>query len=455
MVITDDAVVLGHESIAPTGERDQSAEIDGTRLLDDIGRILEYAAALFPAGGGTVIVSRPPGGWAASPYAGADRDLAAMVHDATQAGWSPSRGYERGYESGWFTFSRKSTEIHVGVRPLLDAARTPLWDTADATSSEIAYRLACWHAATGQPFRQTAGVVGCAIVRGYYDGRGTNGFKRAQPLWQMRTLPTGVHTAAGELRWRRSPTDHERTRPMVVSYDMRGARLNALGMVDCLAWGALDNTGPRQFDPQVGGFWQIKVGELLTNGRPLPLFVSVDRPLIPPIVSWAGADADGRAWVTTPVMRWLAARHVRPLVYGSWTAEKSGRWLRGPAEQIRRALHVSAGDDRQTLAVKQLYRQLSGMMTAAGGSIYRPDWTAAGIDHERCSVLSAAERVHNETGLLPLRVNIDELTYAVDPDADSIPAIEAALGVGPQLGKFKVKPDNCGTMADYLAKHGH
>lgn len=453
MVVTDQAVVMGHESV--TADRDGSAALDGSRLLDDIGRLLESAAALLPGEGGTVIVSRPPGGWTSSPFAAdAERDLRMMVADAQAAGWQPTAGWERGIDTGWFTFERPQAPlIHLGIRGMLDQSRTPLWNVADATPEHIAYQLARAHAATGQPFRMSPGVVGCAIIRAWYDQRGTNGFKKQQPLWHLKSLPSGVSTAAGELRWHRPPTDTERGRPQVVSFDQRAARLNALGMVDCLPFGGLANTGPRQFEPSIGGFWQINVAELMTNGLPRPMMVSVDRPLIPPVVNINAADADGLLWVTTPIMRWLHARHMRPLVHDSYTADKSGRWLRQPCDTMRAALRSADGDATMVKVVKEIYRQTSGMLAAPGGTIHRIDWHNSTLDQERCSVLTAAERVQAATGFLPMRIDVDELVYAVDPTCGDIDRLAAAVGVGPELGRYKMKANM--PMADYCAKYGH
>lgn len=447
MVVTDDRVVLGHESVG--ADRDGALVEDGARLLDDIGRLLEQTTALFGAEGGTVIVSRPPGGWSASPLvADSRRDLESMVSDAAAAGWTCGGG--RAYETGWFTFRRDGAPpVHLGVRGMLERSRTPLWDTSDSdvTPERIAHQLARWHAYTGAPFRQTPGVTGCGMIRDYFDSRGTNGFVRAQPLWLLPELPDTVSTAAGELRWRRALTDAERQQPLVVSIDMRAARLNAMGMTDSLAFGRLRHVGHAYtWNRALGGFWQVAAGELAAAAG---LTVWWGPRSLPP-VNTACADANGMLWLTTPMMRWLEDHQVRPLIHDAYVADKSGQWLRRYRDQVRGALQKAGDDLVMTRAIKQLYVQTAGMMAAPGGSIYRRDWNNAVIDHERARVLDGAEKIWTVSGWWPVRCNVDELFYAVESDRDWKAMINL-LGDGPQLGKWKIKERM--PMAEYVSRY--
>lgn len=459
MVVTDTHVVMGSES-TPPGVRDTDAQLDGARLLDDIGRLLDYAAALLPQGG-TVIVTRPPGGWSESPYiAPAVRDLDAMVIDAQAAGWNTHAG--RGHETGWYTFRNRDPrqpQLHVGIRPMLNQTRTPLWTVGEATAQDIAHQLARWHALTGTAYRQTPGVTGCAMIRDHYADRGSNGFKRAEPLWRLPEIPDTVSTAGGELRWHRPPTDGELALPYVVSFDMRAARANAMGMVDTLAFSKLAHVGhATQFNRKAGGYWKVAAGEILSAYG----LAAWDSPRALPVISEVCADDGGYVWLTTPMMRWLDNRGALPLIHDAWISDAAGQYLRYFRDSIRHALHAADGDDTMTRAVKQCYQQTSGMLAAVGGSIDRRDWNNTILDHERGSVLTAAERVWQQTGCWPMRVNVDELVYAVNGDADAR-AISHLLGSGPELGKWKGKLWRTPAgewlpllpMADYRERYGH
>jgi hypothetical protein len=346
------------------------------------------------------------------------------------AGWAhkPPRDDERTENNwgGWTTFTKGQQSVHVGILSIMDPARTPLF-ALDATPHMISRRLVDMHRLIGSPFRKSPGTVGAAMIRDAYERFG-EGWR--QPRWFLNDLPEGVR-GIGDLVWRRPRHGRECQAPYIHGYDVHGAYLSAATMAE-LAWGTLAHvTGPR-FDPSIAGFWQVQGDSIRTPrwpGDPAGVWA-------PPLIHAARFDENNRAWMTTPMVRWLIECGARPLVRQGYIADRipngpaTRRLLRTWGESIRNARNDAAhfpneGDRhafRETL--KRIPNETVGLFkpTSRRGRINRADWAWTIRDVNRVNLLRKIRDIYTRTGRWPIRVKTDAVYYALEVEDPGVAA---------------------------------
>lgn len=400
----------GHQTMLPAG-----ALFNGAELLQMHANMARPDSVLIV-----------PDAWQSPDAVGALRAAGwhwkeAREEDPQIRGWGP-----------WTTYTRGQVAIHVGVLPLLDATRTPLFDL-DCAPHVISRRLADFHRMVGTPFRKTPGVVGCALLRDWYETRS------AQPRWHTaRPGSAPDMRGVGDLVWSRPRTGTEQRYEFVQTFDIHGAYLNAAMMAD-LPWTDLTRTVLPEFDASRAGFWRVESWSTRTfqwPGDPYGV-------LSPPLIHRDRFLEDGTVWLTTPVARYLVELGARlqvreaylpaPVPYSGGPATR--RWLRTPLEVIRDARkdHVptllNSGDriaHRHTL--KRVPNEMLGLLLAEGGRISRWDVSWIVRDLNRVLLLRKIHDVWRVTGRWPIKVRTDAVSYPATID-DPVLSAKSEFGI--------------------------
>jgi hypothetical protein len=417
-------VMVNQESWFANGEHTQRQYRPPS--TGDVGWLLDTAATpewFRPAAEGVIVYDK-------LPVASAE----VLVHRARAAGWgTTNKGIEGLDQYGWATFTKiGAPTIHVGILAKMSQSRTSLF-RLDGSAEMIADALARYHVATTVAWRGQAGMNAHALIRRCHGSYS----RKSEPLWYWR-VPSAAKECIGstELKWSRPLAAAERQHEMVATWDIRAMYLAAATNAE-LAWSAPEHTGPRAFEPSAAGYWLI---------RP-PVLPG------PPIVLPERVRADGTAWVTTPVMVYYAKQRLDgmpPEVLDSWTARKTGRYLKEWAGLIRDALALEVPDEVRA-AIKDTYARGVSMLTRSGGLIYRPDWRDEIVSRAIVNQRYKIDAAYNTLGIYPVRVNVDELMYSCDKD--NVIDIGHALAAADGIGKFKT--GRAWPMADYLKRYGN
>jgi len=321
----------------------------------------------------------------------------------------------------WTTWRRPGAPVlHVAFLGQLDPGRTPLFGSDDP-HREIARRLAWFEHVTGGPFVMTPGVAAHMAIRRAFRAHGPG----AQPYWGVKDVRVwdDDRNGCGDLIWHRRPSRTEYELGWVHGFDLRAARLAAMGVAE-LAWGRLAHKAV-PFDPALAGYWLIRARDVAWPG--------VSRRL-PPLVE---AARDGTAWVTTPIMKELMDRGCLPEHTDAWTAP-GRRFLREIAERWDRARGAVAGAGHGgERAVKALYREGAGLFASPGGSIHRPDWYHTIMDRQRVPVMRHTARIASEHNRRPVAVHTDCLWYASAQPSHELAAAELGIKLGDGMGRFR------------------
>lgn len=446
------------------GRHDSTAALSSlttaTRDLVNAGQARDWFRHVEHLAGGqpeiTVIVDDVPGRGPFDP-ASAMRQLALWI--GGMDGWI-TPDVERSIQTGWSSWVRTNTrhplQIHLGVIPLLDPSRTPLFRLTDA-AQRIAMNLTAYRAATGSPWRATAGVSGCstirriaadsAAIRVQTATRRGNPVRLSEPRWRWDDQPS-ILSAAGDLRYARRMAPAER-HGFVHQLDVRAQYLAAAGVVG-VGYGIPRRVDTVQFDPAVAGYWDVR-GDVLPNAM-RPWAVDTRRGVMDSVV------------LTTPVMAYLLDHGISPEVIQAWVPATSSRILRPWVERLvdgKSAVLGSAHPD-VVKAWKRTYTETIGMMAAEGGSICRADWRDMIIDMARVNLLRKLDRVHKLTGSWPIKIYVDSI-WIYSEDEYPAPEVMRALGAIDSdgqptegIGKFrmiKTTPADA-FAADHEAKMG-
>lgn len=351
-----------------------------------------------------------------------------------------SRAVERaGWKSttvgAWTLYHAGDRTVAVGLR----AAMRPnvhlgLLVNAGDDPGALAVRMDRYAQVTGWSWRGTAATTGLAALRLSW------GKSRSQPLWDHGRSDVGrvVGKAVGAYHaWSRPLNWAERDWGYLHTFDANNAYLGAAINAD-LAWDALHHAGAQSFDPNLPGYWHLRLDDdTLAWHRD---------PNRPPLVS---RIVDGCAWVTTPVAKLLGELGDRLEVLDSYTAQHhprhpaGSRVTRGWGEQLRDALvavdQYPPGTMRDQLrtAVKRTYKDSIGGMQRAGMRVDRADWGHTIVDHWRATLYRRMLHVRKFEGVWPVAIATDAITYADDVAYPE--TIAATIGVRAGLGGWKLQ----------------
>lgn len=346
-------------------------------------------------------------------------------------------GWTTGSPGPWVTYSRGTVRVPMGFWALMGGAAPekewPLFgDLVKESDLEIPesvfHRFAMWSNLLGMTYHGSPGVAGTAMLRLLYPHG-----KPPRPLWHLPVTPALDRAGEAELHWR-SPV----ARPHVhaVTYDRRRAYLASALSVEVAAGALEHNPVPgQQFDPGRSGWWKI-------DPSPWQFHAGLPDPL-------DGMHALGGIWVTTPTLRLLT--ELRELgIYGGYRilesrTGRSTRLLRPWAERIRDAEAAMSGrTDKAALALaatlKESYRRAIGLMSRTGGPIWRPDWQAAIIAHTRMQVCRQTIKTYRLTGHLPVRIDVDSISYAMPTPVAEVYADELKIRLTPHIGGWRIPP---------------
>jgi hypothetical protein len=413
------ACVLGEFNayLASAAKRSEAMVTPG--VLRDAHHTLDRAARLFKGGPGVLALL---GG----------RDLLASW--AGQRGALDSAGWTCTAVESWTTWRRRDAPaVHVAMLGTIEP--TPLFNPLDDPRT-IAVQLAWYADVMGGEYLMTPGVAGHVAIKAAFKGK-------REPYWGLKDIRRDgdERQGSGDLLWRRAPLKTEFAEGYVHGFDLRAARLAALGVVE-VAWTKLEPTGQVAYDPDRAGYWLIP---------PPP-----QHKRHPPIVN-PDSVHDRLAWVTGPIMADLARRNILPDVIDSWTgvAKRPFRTIAERWDAARLATIEQRGAAMTCAhdAVKATYREAAGLMARPGGSIYRPDWYHATMDRQRVTVLSHAERIAKTHERRPLAIHTDCLWYASTESDPEKAADRLGIKLGHRLGCFDVK--SSATTAEFFkAKAG-
>ncbi len=348
----------------------------------------------------------------------------------------------------WMSFRRPGTSgrkraIHIGVAPWLSARNCKLWHKDEGIMISL---LSAVQELTGVAYRQSAGVLGSAMLQNHYPG--------AQPMWHPSWV--GVPPALDHVTERAytdwvSPLPHHGR--YAHSYDGHRAYL-AAAIGSEASFGPLHHTHRRVFDRKIAGYWQVQVPVWNVDYLPHPM----------------GPDrVHGQTvWTTTVTMGLLADLADRgvlemPHVLDSFTAPEASKGQRPTTRRILRewATTLDRAADRARYdhpipehgaqledCLKSGYKEGIGMWVNETGRIHRPDISHDCLGRSRCNgfrkMWTAAEK-----GFFPARIHVDEFTYVTDQE-DPYAAVPftriAREGDRPRLGFFK-EPTTTETMA--------
>lgn len=358
-----------------------------------------------------------------------------------------------GLTTGWFTFLHEGyPTVMLGIGPLISQSRTTFGDLGEEARI-LAERLARYADVTGAVWRGTGGLSGTAGIRALHETRGLHDSHAHTPMWRWKRtdVPVGMVGCSFELspsKHRRALTPDERRGSNVHHFDIRAMYLAAAG-VAMLGWSAPEHTGPREFDPGVSGYWQVRRDELDAVKLPGRVMRStVYRPGDSPLL-----------WVTTPVLTYLIEHGGMPEVFDSWTCKRTGRYLREWAARLTAARKALAVDDRGNVnvgvmrALKDTYARTIGMFNRETSRVYRSDWWDTCRDTARINLV---RKVEAASYVAPCRYNVDSIW--VPSGQRYAHEVGAALGTrytpdGREIDKVgKFKHIALYTTSQYLAK---
>lgn len=317
------------------------------------------------------------------------------------------------HDTAWWVARRGRRTVQVVVRewaggdPLVGPLRP---------AARVAADLWEWYNLTGTPYAYGPGTATVINIR---SDRRIN-----PPRWVLKdeatTEPWRPPAQIQDIRWhprlpKRGMECHR--------WDMRAAYLAAAAQV-ALPLGQLGHTG---VDPQAGiGYYRVHVA----SWTGVDVFDMIGR-----------RDRQGCVWVTNAMLDLLRDRYSLEVV-DSYTEQRGGRLLRHWAERWRDALVELGpiGPSAVRQALKAGYTQAIGLFNVARGTIYRPDWRHLIIDQARASLLRRILRVHELTGLVPARVDVDSVWYATEAIKAGgwrLDNLHHALGVADNIGRMR------------------
>lgn len=477
--IEDQAVVFA----GPYGTR-QVYEHIPAGFLSTPGELFDRVSKMFGEQAGTLILPRVPYNMPEGRTHNELQHVAAMVAEASAHGWRLSGGkpavdpparsaacvgathrwgdpgctcpplppaeHEHPL-TGWYSFLHDVGRqyLHVGILPMIDQSKTPLFDVRHDSPARIAGQLVAYERFVGAPYRATPGVAGCAAVRNKWARASRTPFARAraktgehpEPKWRV-PVPDGVPLAHGDIVWKRAPLPAEDEQSKHI-YDMRNMYLSAM-QVAGLPYGPIRHRIGIDFAPGVAGVWRIEADTID------PIFCTGE--ILPPLISMRMVEDDGSISITTPLLAELARRKAFGAkgfrVIEAHVAEETRAWLRPIAEDWRNALYrehppiphgPACTDDKcgpscLRFALSATYKQTNGMIAKDGGSIHNPMARAMVVDTGRRNIWVKLWDAFMLTGIAPVAVKTDEVAYYCDRDSFWL---GEKLGVGDAPGKFR------------------
>ena len=360
-------------------------------ITRDLGWTLTRLAQL--SGPMTLVYDRDPGGGTST-----------VPELATVAGWDckgPAQGpWWTAYQDG-----RRGRTVTIGVREY--AKPEDLMIAPHMPPELVRDSLFRWAAATGTAYSHSPGV---AAINNLRDG--------PHPIYNVQwrlidgrnVMPWKPPAQINDIRWESMPGNLYAG--PTARYDLRSAYLAALAAVD-LPRLKLSATGHYR---DAAGYFRIRCQHALINmlGR---------------------RDRQGTTWVCHPVARQLDDLGVPFEVIESHTAPAT-RILRPWGEAWRDILAGAAPEDR--ILYKRAYSEAVGMLNVSRGRVYRPDWRHMIIDQVRASMLRRAWSAWRLCGILPARIDVDSMWFAVDFNIhQNLDQLGAAVGVGDQAGRMR------------------
>jgi len=367
------AVAGGHKADRTNGHIPVRNYQHGTEypLKANVPWLMEAMEREIRAGEGVLIAEQIPGG----------SDVGGLLDTLRACGWETNDAALK-HKSTWITATRGLVTVHLFVgTATLDKERECVLVPPGTAATTAALAFARYQAFTGTAFRINGGATCHALIRSLFarplktpGGRGER--KRPQPRWHWR--PTARPLPSSALIWKGTPAAVRNVakggKKWVHHFDVRAQYLAAMSAAD-LGWEKMEPYGATRFDPDVYGYWKIRI-----ENDPV-------RPSRPRILS--NTRRQGRiAVVTTPLLRYQEELFGRAFIYeveDSWRCEKSGRYLRPVAEHMRdarRLAEVNGGQNSVVVkAIKQTYTHGVGLFAADGGTIERGDWRDNIIDH--------------------------------------------------------------------------
>jgi len=394
------AVVLTGEGVFYSNEQRGDLRIGLGDALN-LAEVMRGAEQLFMGGEGVVMVD--------ATVEQAARTLPEL--GATEWKFTELRAWTtltRDYTNG------QRTVIHLGLSGSVADNPGALLNGAEGPA-DVAWRLGRYHDLTGHAWRYTAGVSGCFGLR----QRWQHPDPGKQPLWRSAG-PRGV-MGQGPMVWNAAEQPAEGT---VDSWDVNAMYLGGIKNAR-VAWSELKPTGARGFDAGVAGWWEIDVatvpGELWDGKVRPPLF-------------WARRVIKGTTWLSTERAKLVEQLTGTIDVVDSWTCDNTEAIGRGYAERLASVRTGMLGPmGPAARGVKRTWAELVGMVAREGGSIHRPDWSAAWMDLSCANMLRRVFRVGDQLGVWPVAIRTDAVHYA---NAD-VPVLGTALGMGDGVGLFK------------------
>jgi hypothetical protein len=301
----------------------------------------------------------------------------------------------------------------------------------EVDAGELARRLRHFAELTGTTYRGTRANSAVTLFRNAIAATA-----QRTPRWQT-TAPLGPQDVP--LDWAWSAGDGAPEGTTVFSFDRNLAHLAPTREVR-IAMDDLGKTGAIKYDPGLAGFFRITVPEWPWPDLPAP------------------TSQTGIAWVTGPVLKQYARMMLPFKILESWSAK-------GVQPQGSRAFVKTVTDAYEALAdeatgkvrpehaavgeaVKGLYQTLHGKLDASRSRITRPDWGLAIRDESWITGLRLVYQIAGVSeagdvpeGPRPLRMNMDEITYAL-PKVTEVSEAAAKLGLtmGTKQGQYKAKP---------------
>jgi hypothetical protein len=389
-----------------------------------LGALVQLYAAHMDATGGTLLLTADavrrlgdiPDDWhtaTTAPPAAGERSCAR---------WSPWMIYAQHRVRG----SAASASVYVGVIPWMDSgerAEHRGWD------EDLAAHLDRWRQVTGAPWVGAPGLAGTVLLSTVTRYRPDPHAALTAPRFKLRRP---VNEAVGDA-WGRAEPEYQWTTRVPGTgrhrhvYDVRRQWLTAAQSAVVSPERELTRTGANApVGPRVSGLYLIE---------PSPW----QHPHLPDPLRRRDPADESRVWVAAPTVHLLDSLTQRGMYAGYAVADS----YTAPGSELLRpwvkALRAAIEDEHLAAAAKGVYaRTLSHIRDGRTRSVDRPDWAATvlGLAQANCfrTVLAIADR----TGVAPVRVSKDAITYAADtPDAA---ACAAGLGIDladTRLGKLK------------------
>ena len=331
-------------------------------------------------------------------------------------------------DGAWFTcWAKGKPTIHLCVLSWVDPTDPLIGWLAqpDPFDSEVApslYRaLAWWQDKMGGHYRHTPGVAAHVSMKAM--------LRREQPQWNpyrdRGPLP-GFEppTQISPLMFRTTTIGRTRAgkaaSASTVTYDTHKAYLAAMAGAS-LPMGPLTQTGPT---PIGSGYVRITL--------PRSQWRSLDHD--PLFKMWGiKADRQGCDWIGTATLGAINYLIGAPEVVDSWTAP-GRRVLRSWAEKVRDNLDEDDPRGSKAPVLKSAYTQAVGLLAVRRGTIIRPDWRHLIIDYANAMMIHKTRIVYQDTGIVPLALDVDAVTY---PDTPELRETVEDLFIGDHIGQWK------------------